>query len=148
MTALVAVLFLAAAAPAWAQDPALQERLRKSNVDAANAIQWEEGDQDIIFLTGGVSMKRPDMSLQAGRVMLWRNKDSKDQLYDEIYAEGNVIFARGPQKLTCERFFFSNLTKSGAIVDVRLKAYSKDLKSDFFAMAKEASTARRRNARS
>jgi lipopolysaccharide assembly outer membrane protein LptD (OstA) len=130
--------FLFAAAPAWAQDPSVQERLRKSNVEAANAVRWEEGDEEIIFLTGGVTMKRPDMTLQAGRAMLWRNKDSKDQLYDELYAEGNVIFARGPQKLTCERFFYSNVTKAGAIVDVRLKAYSKDLKSDFFAMAKEA----------
>jgi lipopolysaccharide assembly outer membrane protein LptD (OstA) len=138
IAAAVAAFLIAAASSAWAQEPTLQERLRKSNIEAANAIQWQEGDQDIIFLTGGVTMKRPDMTLQAGRVMLWRNKDSKDQLYDEIYAEGNVIFARGPQKLTCERFFYNNLTRRGAIVDVRLKAYSKDLKSDFFAMAKEA----------
>jgi hypothetical protein len=138
IAAAVAAFLFAAAALARAQEPTVQERLRKSNVEAANAIRWEEGDVEIVFLTGGVTMKRPDMSLQAGRAMLWRNKDSKDQLYDEIYAEGNVIFARGPQKLTCERFFYSNLTKSGAIVDVRLKAYSKDLKSDFFAMATEA----------
>jgi hypothetical protein len=137
--AATAAVFLVAAAPlARAQEPTLQERLRKSNIDAANAIRWEEGDVEMFFLTGGVSMRRPDMSLQAGRVMLWRNKDSRDQLYDEIYAEGNVIFAKGPQKLTCERFFYSNVQKIGAIVDVRLKAFSKDLKSDFFAMAKEA----------
>ncbi len=138
IAAAAAAFLVSAASLARAQEPTLQERLRKSNIDAANAIRWEEGDVEMFFLTGGVSMRRPDMSLQAGRVMLWKNKDSKDQLYDEIYAEGNVIFARGPQKLTCERFFYSNVTKSGAIVDVRLKAYSKELKSDFFAMAKEA----------
>ena len=87
IAAAVAAFLFAAAALARAQEPTVQERLRKSNVEAANAIRWEEGDVEIVFLTGGVTMKRPDMSLQAGRAMLWRNKDSKDQLYDEIYAK-------------------------------------------------------------
>jgi lipopolysaccharide assembly outer membrane protein LptD (OstA) len=91
----------------------------------------------VTFLTGGVVVQRPDLRLQAGRAMLWKRKESTEP-FDEIYAEGNVIITRGNQKLACERFFYNETTRKGAIVDVRLKAYSKDLKADFFAMAKEA----------
>ena len=89
------------------------------------------------FLTGGVTVERPDLTLQGSRAMMWKSKAS-DHPFDEIYAEGNVIITRGGQKLQCERFFYSEVTEKGAIVDVRLKAYSRDLKADFFAMAKEA----------
>jgi lipopolysaccharide assembly outer membrane protein LptD (OstA) len=129
--AAVAGLLLAASA-ASAQEP------RRSTIEAANGLYWDEGDESMSFLTGGVTVTRPDMTLHAGRAMLWKKKDSKDQLYDQIYAEDNVIITRGAQKLTCERFFYSNLTQSGAIVNVRLKAFSKDLQTDFFAMAREA----------
>jgi len=106
-------------------------------IEAANGLSWQEGDLQVTFLTGGVTVQRPDLRLQAGRVMMWKRKESSEP-YDEIYAEGNVIFMREGQKLNAERFFFSNIDKKGAIVDVRLKAYSKDLKTDFFAMAREA----------
>jgi lipopolysaccharide assembly outer membrane protein LptD (OstA) len=132
------------AAPAAAQQTKDNEASKwklqsagKTIIEAANGLSWEEGGLQVTFLTGGVTVERPDLRLQAGRVMMWKRKDSPEP-YDEIYAEGNVIFTREGQKLNAERFFFSNLDKRGAIVDVRLKAYSKDLKSDFFAMASEA----------
>jgi lipopolysaccharide assembly outer membrane protein LptD (OstA) len=109
----------------------------KTVIEAANGLSWQEGDLQVTFLTGGVTVQRPDLRLQAGRVMMWKRKDSSEP-YDEIYAEGNVIFMREGQKLNAERFFFSNIDKKGAIVDLRLKAYSRDLKTDFFAMAREA----------
>ena len=49
--------------------------------------------------------------------MLWKTKSSSKP-YDEIYAEGNVMFTRGGQKLNCERFFYSELTGQGAVVDI------------------------------
>jgi len=131
----LAVLALAAA-PLSAQDGA-PKPAQKTTIQCANALRWEEGDVTVMFLTGGVSVERPDVKIQAGRAMLWKRKESSEA-YDEIYAEGNVIVTRGGQKLSCERFFYSAVTQKGAIVDVRLKAYSKDLKADFFAMAKEA----------
>lgn len=109
----------------------------KTVIEAANGLSWQDGDLQVTFLTGGVTVQRPDLRLQAGRVMMWKRKDSTEP-YDEIYAEGNVIFTKEEQKLQAERFFYSNLQKKGAIVDVRLKGYSKDLKTDFFAMAREA----------
>src|SRR5207249_7472708 len=48
------------------------------------------------------------------------------------------IFTQGAQKMNCERFYYSTVLDQGAIVDVRLKGFSKDLKADFFVMAKEA----------
>ena len=109
----------------------------KTVIEAANGLSWEEADQQVMFLTGGVTVERPDLRLQANRAMLWKKKESTEP-YDKIYAEGNVIFSREGQKLNAERFFYDNGEKKGAVVDVRLKAYSKDLKSDFFAMASEA----------
>lgn len=113
---------------------------QKTLIRAANALSWEEGPVTVTFLTGGVTVERPDMTLQAARAMLWKSKaaEGPDRPFDEIYAEGNVIITRNNQKLQCERFFYSEVTEKGAIVDVRLKAYSRDLKADFFAMAKEA----------
>jgi lipopolysaccharide assembly outer membrane protein LptD (OstA) len=136
MTSLVAALLVAAAAQPqdsvrWRQEG------QKTVIDAANGTTLEDGDTTITYLTGGVSVRRPDSTLQAGRALLWRRKNSPE-IYDEIYAEGNVIFTRGTQKMNCERFFYSNLKEAGAIVDVRLKAYSKELLSNFFAIAKEA----------
>jgi hypothetical protein len=138
---IAAAALLLVASRASAQDQNLQEKLRKNNIEAANGLSWVEGDDEMFFLTGGVTIKRPDVTLHASRVMLWKKKDSKEQLYDQIYAEGNVIFERGSQKLTCEQFFYSIDAEgrgAGYIVDVRMKAFSRDLKSDFFAMAKEA----------
>lgn len=132
------------ASAARAQEPPAQDKdkAQKTELTYARGIKWDEGDTSILFLTGGVSLARPDMSLHASRAMLWKTKDSP-KLYDEIYAEGNVMFTRGGQKLNCERFFYSELTGQGAVVDIRLKAYSKDLKTDFFAMASEARIASR-----
>jgi hypothetical protein len=137
MTPLLAAILLTAAAQPQEPPRFRQEGPNKTVIEAANGLRWEEGDLTITFLTGGMSVQRPDTTLQAGRALLWKRKGSAE-IYDELYAEGNVMFARGSQKLNCERFFYSNLKEVGAIVDVRLKAYSKDLKSDFFAMAKEA----------
>jgi hypothetical protein len=140
MTALAAAILLAAASAAAAQ-PQDSVRWRqegqKTVIEAANGLSWEEGEVTVTFLTGGMSVRRPDSTLQAARALLWTRKNS-GEIYDELYAEGNVIFTRGAQKLNCERFFYSNVKEAGAIVDVRLKAYSKDLLSNFFAMAKEA----------
>ena len=140
MTPLVAAVLLAAASTAAAQPQdsvKWRQEGQKTIIEAANGLSWEEGDVVITFLTGGMSVKRPDSTLQAARALLWKKRNSPE-IYDEIYAEGNVIFTRGTQKLNCERFFYSNVKESGAIVDLRLKAYSKDLLSNFFAMAKEA----------
>lgn len=130
----------------------LPEGPLKTLIDAEHAVTWEEGDVTVTYLTGGVTIQRPDSRLHASQVMLWKKKDSKYP-YDELYAEGNVTFVNGVQKLNseggvyfkvgdqkmnCERFFTSNLTQKSAVVDVRMKAYSKDLKTDFFAMAKRA----------
>jgi len=131
---------LALAAPAAAQDhkPAQKPQgPQKTFIQSANALSWDEGPVTVTFLTGGVTVERPDMKIQAGRAMLWKNKESKEP-FDEIYAEGNVIITSKGQKMQCERFYYNNDTDKGAIVDVRLRAYSKDLKADFFAMAKEA----------
>jgi len=135
------VLVLAlAATPVAAQvhkPPEKPQGPQKTVIQSANALQWDEDTVTVMFLTGGMTVERPDMKIQAARAMLWKDRDSKEA-FDEIYAEGNVIITRGGQKLQCERFYYSNLTDTGAIVDVRLRAYSKDLKADFFAMAKEA----------
>ncbi|HZE98168.1 MAG TPA: LPS assembly protein LptD [Planctomycetota bacterium] len=139
-----AALVLALAASAEAQEqkhpekhPEKAQGPQKSVIDAAHILRWEEDDGSVMFLTGGFTVTRPDVKIQGGRAMVWTSKDS-DRSFDEIYAEGNVIVTRGVQKLNCERFFYSDVTEKGAIVDVRLKAYSKDLKVDFFATAKEA----------
>jgi len=138
---LASVLFLLAlSAPVAAQDRKPAEKPQgpqKTLIQSANALSWEEGSVTVTFLTGGVIVDRPDFKLQAARAMMWKDKAS-ERPFDEIYAEGNVIITRGTQKLQCERFFYSEVTEKGAIVDVRLKAFSKDLKADFFAMAKEA----------
>jgi lipopolysaccharide assembly outer membrane protein LptD (OstA) len=125
-----------AASPLAAQD-VKPKPSQKTQIQSANALSWEEGDVTVMFLTGGVTVERPDVKIQAGRAMLWKTKDS-ERSFDEIYAEGNVIVTRSGQKLRCERFYYNDITEKGAIVDLRLKAYSKDLKVDFFAMAKEA----------
>lgn len=132
----VLVALALAASPLAAQD-AKPKVPQKTRIQSSNGLTWEEGGTTVMFLTGGVTVERPDVKIQAGRAMLWKRKDSTEP-YDEIYAEGNVIVSRNGQKLTCERFYYSSITEKGAIVDVRLKAYSKDLKADFFAMAKEA----------
>ncbi len=140
-----ALLALAlAAAPAAAQDqtpppskPANPTGPQRTDIRAAYTLSWEEGPVTVMFLTGGVTVDQPDVKLQAGRAMLWKDRSSP-RPFDEIYAEGNVIITRGNQKLQCERFFYSKKDDKGAIVDVRLKAYSRDLKADFFAMAKQA----------
>jgi len=126
-----------AATPLEARQDTKPKGPQKTVIQSAHALSWEEGDVTVMFLTGGVTVERPDVKIQAGRAMLWKSKDS-ERSFDEIYAEGNVIVTRGNQKLTCERFYYNDVTEKGAIVDVRLKAYSKDLKVDFFAMAKEA----------
>lgn len=135
----VLLLLTCSAATAAAQDRPAAEKGQKTVIQSANALAWEEGDVTVTFLTGGLTVERPDVKIQGGRAMLWKRKDSKDP-FDEIYAEGNVIVTRGAQKLQCERFYYNNSAETpyGAIVDVRLRAYSKDLKADFFAMAKEA----------
>jgi len=136
---LLLVLALAATA-AEAQDRKSAEKPQgpqKTFIQSANALSWEEGTVQVTFLTGGVTVERPDLKIQASRAMLWKDKDSKES-FDEIYAEGNVIITRGPQRMQCERFYYNNITDLGAIVDVRLRAFSKELKADFFAMAKEA----------
>lgn len=138
----VLLVLALAASPLAAQEPKEPKEPKpkgpqKTLIQSANALTWEEGDLTVMFLTGGISVERPDVRIQAGRAMLWKRKDSVEP-YDEIYAEGNVIVTRNTQKLSCERFYYSTVTQKGAIVDVRLKAFSKDLKVDFFAMAKEA----------
>jgi lipopolysaccharide assembly outer membrane protein LptD (OstA) len=139
----VLLVLALAATPVAAQQqkpPEKPQGPQKTVIRAANALSWEEGPVTVTFLTGGVTVERPDITLQAARAMLWKSKISEgpDRPFDEIYAEGNVIVTRNNQKLQCERFFYSEVTEKGAIVDVRLKAYSRDLKADFFAMAKEA----------
>ncbi len=132
----VLIVLALAASPLASQD-AKPKGPQKTLIQSANALSWEEGEVTVMFLTGGVTVERPDVKIQAGRAMLWKTKAS-DRSFDEIYAEGNVIVTRGGQKLSCERFYYNDISEKGAIVDVRLKAYSKDLKVDFFAMAKEA----------
>jgi lipopolysaccharide assembly outer membrane protein LptD (OstA) len=136
----VALLALNASAQQQPPPPKPAEKPQgpqKTYIQAANGLSWQEDDVTVTFLTGGVTVERPDVKIQAGRAMMWKRAKS-DHSFDELYAEGNVIVTRGPQKLQCERFYYNDVTEQGAIVDLRLKAYSKDLKVDFFAMAKEA----------
>jgi hypothetical protein len=142
LAAALAVLLSASALQA--QEPKASERdaeksqgVQKVRINGAHSLSWTEGDQTVFFFTGGVTMERPDSTLRAARIMAW--KDASSGLsYDEIYAEGNVIFTRGVHKINCERFFYSAVTDRGAVVDVRLRGFSKDLKTDFFMMANEA----------
>jgi hypothetical protein len=142
LAAALAVLLSASALQA--QEPKPPERdgeksqaPQKVRINGAHSLSWTEGDQTVFFFTGGVTMERPDSTLRAARIMAWKNASS-GLSFDEIYAEGNVIFTRGVHQINCERFFYSAVTDQGAVVDVRLKGYSKDLKTDFFMMAKEA----------
>ena len=68
MMVLVAAFLLAAAQPQdsvkWKQEG------QRTIVEAANGLSWEEGDIVVTFLTGGMSVKRPDTRL------LWLPIDS------------------------------------------------------------------------
>ncbi len=115
----------------------------RTEIRAANGISWQEGEETVSFLTGGVTVERSDFSLRAARAMVWTRAKS-EQAFDELYAEGNVIFIRkgqkageGEHRLRSDRFYYNLAQDRGSIVDLRLKAHSKDLKSNFYLTAKE-----------
>lgn len=120
-----------------------QDRPVRTEIRAARGLSWQEGDETVSFLTGGVTVERADFSLRAARAMVW-TRGKSEHAFDEIYAEGNVLFVRrggrageGEHRLRADRFYYSLAEDRGAIVDFKLKAHSRDLKSDFFLTAKE-----------
>jgi hypothetical protein len=125
----VLVLLLAAGA----QDPPAKPS-PDTWIEAGDAIAWTAGDETVTFLTGLVTVKRTDFELHASRAVVWRSKSSKLPL-DRLYAEGNVVFARGKEKLRAERFYYDLKDSRAAIVELRGAGYSDDLKTGLYVAA-------------
>ncbi|HEX7899308.1 MAG TPA: hypothetical protein VF950_16195 [Planctomycetota bacterium] len=124
---------LALALLAAAQDPPLKQA-GDTWIQAGDAIAWTRGDDTITFLTGLVTVKRTDFELHASRAVVWRVKGSKLPL-DRLYAEGNVVFSRGKEKLRAERFYYDLKDSRAAIVELRGEGYSDDLKTGLYVAA-------------
>lgn len=109
-------------------------------IEAGNALAWQEGDRTVTFFTGGVTLRRADLELTAARALVWTRKGGSET-FDELYAEGNVVFKREKQKLHAERLYFDlrdEKTPKAMIVDFRGESFSKDLKETFYVRAREA----------
>lgn len=130
------LLALLAALSGPLQDPPKQPA-GDTWIEAGDAIAWPEGDVTITFLTGLITVRRSDFELHASRAIVWRSKTSKLQL-DRIYAEGNVIFARGKERLRAERFYYDLVESRAAIVELRGEGYSDDLGTGLFVAAEVA----------
>ena len=134
VTALL-ILLLPAGAVAQEEPPP-----GRTIITGASGISWEEGDRTVMFLTGGVSVNRADVTLQAARAMVWKRAKS-GEAFDEIYAEGNVIFTRGTQRLRAERLYYSLKDKDNPkaiIIDLRLQGMSEEIRTSFYVQASEA----------
>lgn len=106
-------------------------------IEAGDAIALPDGEGTVTFLTGLVTVKRADFELHASRAVVWRAKASKLPL-DRLYAEGNVVFSRGKEKLRADRFFYDLVHSRAAIVELRGEGYSDDLKTGLHVAARLA----------
>jgi lipopolysaccharide export system protein LptA len=127
---------------ARAQDPPAatpkrsQDELRIQAGDGEMNVKDPETGRIVSFFTGQVRVTVGDLEITAGRMMTW----SKDRagVPDEIYAEGNVVFRRGDQKLRADRLLFDLVNDRAIIVDLKAEGSSADLKQRFALGAAEA----------
>ncbi len=100
-----------------------------------NGVTWQEGEIKVIFMTGEVVLGKADFELTASRAMAWQRADQ----LEEIYAEGNVVFRQGTQKMRAERLYFNFAQNRAFIVDLRMRGTSKDIRNQsFYFTASEA----------
>src|SRR5437016_11705358 len=105
-----------------------------------NGLIWQDGDRTALFCTGGVTVRRGDMELKAGRAVIWSRKGAGES-YEEIYLEGNVVITRDKRKLHCERLYFDVTNPDdpkAMIIEFRGEAYSRQFKEVFYVRAREA----------
>jgi hypothetical protein len=95
-------------------------------IQATNSVLFEEEGAKAMFLTGVVTVRQADFEVRASRMLVWFREGSKVPM-DEIYAEGNVIFARGEQKLRAERFYYDLSADKAIILELRGQGTSPEL---------------------
>ncbi len=123
------------------EPPPQEEKLPpgRAVIQAGDALSWQEGEVTVTFLTGGVTLRRSDIQITAARMLAWSRKGGDS--FEELYAEGGVVFTRENQSLHCERFYVDVRDDNKPlcmIVDFRGEAFSKQFKERFYVRAKEA----------
>lgn len=133
----VGALALAAAALSGEAQEAKPQQPQKVEIEAGDAVAWQEGEVLAQFLTGQVVVKSADFELRASRAIAWIRQKSASPL-EELYAEGNVVFKQGTQTLRAERFYYNLKESKAVIVDLRGKGQGAQPGPAFFVSAREA----------
>ncbi|HYE98854.1 MAG TPA: hypothetical protein VEJ18_08085, partial [Planctomycetota bacterium] len=117
---LAALLWTALSGTALAQDG-------DTVIRPGDALAIERDGERLFFLTGGVDVERPDFRMHASRAIVWLAEKGAKAPFQAIYAEGNVIFSRGDQRLRAERFYYNLEQDKAVIINLRGAARSQEL---------------------
>jgi hypothetical protein len=128
----LAAALLAAATLGFGQQAKPQEPPDEPlRIRFGNGVMWEEEGVTVTFMTGEVALGKGDFELTASRAMGWQRAGQ----LEEIYAEGNVVFRQGTQKMRAERLYFNFAQNKAYIVDLRMRGTSQELKNQSFYFA-------------
>lgn len=147
-TGLLAAAMLAASAgiPAFAQQPR-KDAPQTLEIQSGNAFTEEEEGRKVIFLNGGVRIRRGEMEMTSDRALIWKRKPytqegpkdpAEASSIDEIYLEGGVHIQRARQELRADRLFMDLLRDKAMIIELRTKSTQAKMKESFYLSAKEA----------
>ncbi len=100
---------------------------QEETVIEADYISFEkEGDRNIAFLSSPV-VTRGGIRIQADHMILWFPLEGEEASFEELYAEGNVVYRSGMQELKAERMYFDAVGRRAYLV--HLQARMKDPES-------------------
>ena len=100
---------------------------QEETVIEADYISFEkEGDRNIAFLSSPV-VTRGGIRIQADHMSLWFPLEGEEASFEELYAEGNVVYRSGMQELKAERMYFDAVGRRAYLV--HLQARMKDPES-------------------
>ncbi len=142
----LAIALLLSGAAALGQEPS-KLRERDLDIKAADGIVVVDGDTDISFLTGGVKVTQGEIEIRAARAMIWTKRKKEGEKpapgaprppFDELYAEGNVLFKQGATEMRAERLYFNAAENKAFVIDLKMRGFHEDFKQAFFVAAREA----------
>jgi lipopolysaccharide assembly outer membrane protein LptD (OstA) len=119
------------------EDPALPPGM--TGLEAGDMLRWQEGEEQVLFLSGGVKIRQGPVSITASRAMVWLRKGPAGALQiQELYAEGNVKFKRAKDTLWAERLLYNLPEDKAVMVEFRAKSFTKSINQSFYIEARQA----------
>ena len=82
----------------------------------------KEGDLNVAFLSHPVVI-RGEVRIQADRMLLWFPAEKQKNSFEELYAEGNVVYRSGTQEVKSDRMYYNALTHQAYMVHLEARMW-------------------------